>query len=307
MKIICFDAEFAIQEILELSVWEADGWGEQAKVRQAFHQYFRPERERRWPGSQRVHHISPQMVASKPGFAHWRARIQKTVDEADLLVGFAIENDIEALSRAGIRGLDRKKIVDVRDLHWLVNTRHQGVGLDARKGLGVTATEVGAEFSENLAHGADYDTRVTLDCFRRLMRDFEQSEGVGPEGESATLARYLQRWDEEREAWLRDFARGWVYLQEFKEGHVAKATKAGVPEGKKGVAAWIEVAARWRALDEIDAHLGRRRHPDDSRVYILRPSDWEWFRNYTNEYDGDETTHRKMAELRQSAARFGKQ
>lgn len=304
MNIICLDAEFAIKEVLELSVWGFEFGNPDSKPRQVFHQYFRPREERRWPGSQRVHHISPAMVARKPGFSEWRKRIQQIVDEADVVVGFAIENDIEALEREGITGLADKPCVDVRDLHWLVRTRHDGVELDARKGLAATAGDLGVEFSENLAHGADYDTRITLDCFRRLAAEFELlefGEGEKP-GSEEWLRRYLVRWDEEREAFLKRFAHGWVALQKWGEGYRLKASRMNVPAGSD-IEVDIEVNARQRALDEIDAHFDRRRSSRDVHLYNLTAKDVEWFRKYSNEYDGQEPLHRRMAELRAQAAR----
>lgn len=298
MNLICFDAEFAIREILELSIWGLDfGADAGTKPRQVFHQYFRPRRETRWPGSQRVHHISPQMVARKPHFPEWRSRIQKIINEADVIVGFAVDNDIDALEYEGITGLRDKPTVDVRDLHWLVHTRLEGVELDARKGLAVTAGDLGLDFSENLAHGADYDTRLTLACFRHLAAEFaDTSDG------RKWLETYQTIWNKEREEFLRKFAHGWVALQEWREGYRVKAARLNPPSGAD-VIKTIEVNARWRAQDEIDAKFDKLRHPRDPKVYCLRPKDLEWFAAYRNEYDGDEPLHRRMAELRAEAAR----
>lgn len=300
MKLICFDAEFAIREVLELSIWGMELGAEETaegRPRQVFHQYFRPREERRWPGSQRVHHISPKMVARKPHFSEWRRKIQALVDEADLLVGFAIDNDIEALEREGIQGLSEKPCVDVRDLHWLVRTRHEGVELDARKGLAVTAGELGVEFSENLAHGADYDTRVTLACFRALADDFakaELGEGKSPE---EWLMKYQERWDEEREKFMEQFAHGWVGLQRWHDGYRLKASRLKAPSGED-IEEVVEVNARQRALDEMDERFDKLRNPHDAKVYMLKEKDIEWFRRYNNEYDGQEQLHRRMTDLR---------
>ena len=308
MKLLCFDAEFADhQEILELSIWEASGenWKER---RQVFHQYVKPRTCRRWPGSQRVHHISPQMVADKPYFSRWRATVQKLLDEADFIVGFDIGNDIGALAQEGVTGLEEKRVVDVRDFHWMVNTLSQGVALNSRKGLQTTAEELGVPFSENLAHGADYDTRVTLDCFLRLLEQYEKSAPAPAENSDESergerfLPRYLSDWEKTLDNYQREFARGWIFLQKWKEGCRVKALQAGPPTGADVVES-IAVAARYRALDEIDRHFSRHRDSRDSRVFLLTERDIEWFRNYTNEYDGEEQLHKRMLELRQREAR----
>ncbi|MDE5879987.1 MAG: 3'-5' exonuclease, partial [Desulfovibrio sp.] len=274
MKLLCFDAEFADrQEILELSIWEATGeaW---EKRRQVFHQYVKPRTCKRWPGSQRVHHISPQMVADKPYFSRWRATVQKLMDEADFIVGFDIGNDIGALAQEGIKGLEKKRVVDVRDFHWMVNTLAQGVPLNSRKGLQATAEELGVPFSENLAHGADYDTRITLDCFLKLIEQFHPAAAKGIPGitgnagvsddsdnadvptaaSGAFLDRYLVEWEETLDRYQREFARGWVFLQKWKDGYRVKALQADEPAGPD-VAETIRVCARYRALDEIDRRV----------------------------------------------------
>ena len=69
------------------------------------------------------------------------------------------------------------------------------------------------------------------------------------------------------------------------------------PSGDKVVAA-IPVNARYRALDEMDARFHKRRHPLDRNVYRLTKTDIEWFKTYSNEYDGQEPLHRKMQDLR---------
>lgn len=309
MKIICFDAEFANEkglpeEILELSIRQTETLGKESGNRLIFHEYIKPARHRRWPHAQEVHHITPEMVAGKPGFVHWRQKIQQIIDNADYLVGFAIENDITALEREGIRGLDTKRVIDVRDLHWLQNTRHTGMELNSRKNLATTAEELGIEFSETLAHGADYDTRITLACFQTLIDSFRETEKAGATPEEI-LAHYLKRWEEERENYLREYARGWITLVKWHNGYRLKASR-NKPTPNERTEASIEVKARYLAIDEIDAKLDKRRDSYDPHVYNLKPADIEWFCSYTNEYDGQEPLHRRMAELRAKAAKgFG--
>lgn len=293
-NIICFDAEFATQEILELSVY-SDTIPASEEPREIFHSLFKPETERRWPGSERVHHISPAMVRKSPFFRRHREEIQRLIDRADALVGFAIENDIEALRREGVTIPGDKAIVDVRDFHWLLEGRANGVELDARKGLAVTAEELGVEFSDADAHGASYDTLKTLECFRILIDRFGGEE-------DDILNRYQREWETTREAYVEEFAKGWVSLVETRDGYRLKPSRLAPPEPGKA-AVTIRVNARWRAMNEIDAHFDRKRHRDHPSIYILKAADLDWFAGYANTYDGGEAMHHRLHDLRQRTAR----
>lgn len=298
---IGFDAEFAVQEVLELSIYSYDhdrtGAGPGAEAhREVFHQYFKPRNEYRWPGSERVHHISPRMVAHRPHFSRFRPMVQEIIDGADCLVGFAISNDIEALKREGVRGLDDKPYIDIRDLHWLCHGLERGIELDARRGLAATAEELGVDFSDSDAHGASYDTVKTMECLERLLGAFVEKYPL-PEAESDLLAHYLQTWDTEREAYLKEYAKGWIAVTEAREGYRLKASRLTEPKGDK-VVACVRVNARNRALDEMDARFAKRRHPEDRHVYRLTREDIKWLEAYANEYDGQEGLHRRMMDLR---------
>ncbi len=302
-NIIAFDAEFATLEILELSIY-SDTLPFSYEPQEIFHSLFRPENERRWPGSERVHHISPAMVRREPFFRRHRARIQSLIDKAECLVGFAVENDIEALRREGIEIPEDKPVIDVRDLHWILEGSARGVELDARKGLAVTAGELGIEFNDNDAHGAGYDTLKTLECFRVLFDRFAREvvgveDGVWPDD---ILERYQAHWDSVREEYLERFAHGWVSLVETRDGYRLKASRFAPADDKASVAT-IEVAARWRALNEIDARFDRRRNREHPSLYLLKPSDIDWFRSYTNEYDAQEAVHHRLHSLRHQSLR----
>lgn len=303
-----FDAEFAISEVLELSVFTLDheqdaaprdeaseNTREAARPKEVFHQYFKPRNETRWPGSGRVHHISPRMVAHRPHFLKFLPMVQEIIDGADCLVGFAISNDIEALKREGVKRLDEKPYIDVRDLNWLCRGIDAGVELDSRRNLSVTAEELGLDFSDTAAHGASYDTLKTMEALQALMPEFLRRHPA-PEG-MPFLVHYLQTWDREREAYYREYAKGWVAITEAREGYRLKASRISEPKGDK-VVATLRVNARNRAIDEMDARFDRRRDRTDRNVYHLTAADIEWFKAYTNEYDGQEPFHRRMHELR---------
>ncbi len=297
-----FDGEFTDrQQMLELSMYAFDHCLAGSSTpseghREVFHQYFKPRDEYRWPSSERVHHISPRMVAHRPYFSRFRPMIEDIIAAADCLVGFAISNDIDALRREGVKGLDDKPYIDIRDLHWLCHGREAGVELDARRGLSVTAGELGIDFSDTDAHGASYDTLKTMECLEVLIDSFKEKYPLKEEGQDL-LAHYLQIWDTEREAYYEEYAKGWIALTEANGGYRLKASRLSEPKGDK-VVATVRVMARNRALDEMDARFDRKRHPQNPHVYRLGEADIKWFRSYANVYDGQEPLHRKMQELR---------
>lgn len=331
LRFVGFDGEFAIKEIIELSVYSMEypsADASESGYNEVFHQYFKPRLEQRWPGSERVHHISPAMVRHRPHFLKFLPMVQKLIDEADCLVGFDIKNDVEALKYEGVEIPDDKPVIDVRDLHWLCHGKDAGVPLDSRRGLSATAEELGIEFSDSAAHGASYDTQKTMECLCRLLGEFvakypdESSDTSEPQtsekGDDRTpeyataqnsvmgsgrvtpqefLERYLQVWVEERENYYREYAKGWIAIVEANDGYRLKASRVNEPAGDR-IVATIHVNARYRALDELDVRFDRRRHPLDRKMYRLTKADIEWFKAYTNEYDGEERLHNKMHELR---------
>lgn len=331
LRLVGFDGEFAIKEIIELSVYSMEytsADASQNNYAEVFHQYFKPRLEQRWPGSERVHHISPAMVRHRPHFLKFRPMVQQLIDEADCLVGFDIKNDVEALKYEGVERLDDKPVIDVRDLHWLCRGKDAGVPLDSRRGLSATAGELGIEFSDSAAHGASYDTQKTMECLNRLLVEFVakypaepavtsgaltsgESDGRTPDSAEAQTAeeggdpvaprelleRYLQVWERERENYYREYAKGWIAIVEANDGYRLKASRMNQPAGDRIVAA-IYVNARYRALDELDIRFDKRRHPLDRKLYRLTKADIEWFKAYTNEYDGEERLHNRMQDLR---------
>lgn len=305
IKIIAFDAEFAIQEILELSVYShstdnpADiaGFIGMEPV-ESFHQYFKPRTERRWPFSQKIHKISPAMVAHRPYITRFKDEIERRLLEADYYVGFDIGNDVGALEYEGISGIDREKIIDVKDFHWLVYGREKGVPLDGRKGLEVTAEELGMEFEETKAHGASYDTFITIKCFLHLLELY--SRKYPEETVVQLLERYRKEWETTSDEYHREYAKGYASLIPAKDGYRLKVSRNPVAHAEVS----IPVNARWRAQDEIDAKFRNRISRDDSSIYCLKPSDIQWIKGYKNEYDSQETMHKKMFELRRKGGLF---
>lgn len=282
--IICLDAEFADStnnEILELSVY-GEGRDE------IFHGYFRPVRTRSWKGSERVHHITPAMVADKPSFASMLGVIQPLFDAADIIIGFAPGNDITHLEASGVEGLDTKRVVDVREWYWFLIGRHNGVDYYGVPGLAAVAAEMGVEFEAGAEHSASGDTEVTFKVFDLLESRFAaEYPGVEGEDERQLIARFAALCGEAVEEYERGKARGYVYLVRKPGGYRLKVS--GRSEAPDDCVASIEVADRHKAEYDLSKLWRRREAGDRPHLYRLTDRDIDTFRAYANEYDAGQS------------------
>ena len=101
MHIACLDTESTstgrYNEILELAIYSARG-------ELVLNSLYKPKRNRRWPHSEKVHGISPDMVQDKPHFQDCLRKIQKIFDRCQMILGFALDNDVRILEQSGISG-----------------------------------------------------------------------------------------------------------------------------------------------------------------------------------------------------------
>lgn len=98
------------------------------------------------------------------------------MDNCDVIVGFAVGNDLRYLRHAGINIAQNKKVIDVRDLFGLVKGREFGIEYDSAPSLSKCASLVGMDFAEETdAHSATNDTLATLNLLDVLL-DCEKSQ-----------------------------------------------------------------------------------------------------------------------------------
>ena len=279
---ICLDAEFTDHtEMLELSVYDT------ATSVEIYHSYFRPELEHRWPISQRIHHITPAMVRNEKPFRKRKAEIQAVVDRARDIVGFAIGNDITALSNQGIEGLDDKRIIDVRDIFWFVHGRHNGGDLNNAPGLLAVAHELGIDFSDSEAHSAGADTKATVDCYNALIAR-HAATGTVPAG-TDPLEDLLAQCDRAKAEYHRQQAAGFVGLLRAQgKTYKLKFLKSHAPEGPN-VEHVIHVADRSIAQYDLLKRFARHLVPGRFDIYALTAADIEYFKAYTNEHDPEKS------------------
>lgn len=276
MKLICLDAEFAdAREILELAVYDY-------AATLIYRSLFRPVTLRQWNSSERIHHISPAMVKDKPTFSQCRADVQRIIDKAEYIVGFAVDNDVRMLEHSGIENIDRHTIVDVRDLYWHCIARAKGISLNSIPGLSACASDLGVTFGEGEEHSAAGDTLVTLRCLHAMI-------AMEPDGETDpenALRRLLEATDRDKRDFRRNHARGYIHLLKGPKGYQLKPS-TNERLARTDVVATIYVEHRDRAEVDLLSHFAKKTVRGEHRVFTLRDRDIAYFRNYTNTYDED--------------------
>lgn len=83
-------------EMLQFSA--IDGWGNVL-----LDTYIRPLRHKKWEHAEAVNGISPAMVRHAAPLSAYKDQIEEILFEADVLIGYALQNDLVLLSRCGIR------------------------------------------------------------------------------------------------------------------------------------------------------------------------------------------------------------
>ena len=239
MHIACLDTESTstgkFNEILELAIYSARG-------ELILNSLYKPKRNRRWPHSEKVHGISPLMVQDKPHFQDCLRKIQKIFDRSQMVLGFALDNDIRILAQSGVKGLVREKCLDVRELFWGVYGDELAMDFYHVPSLIKCAEFCGYVWEEGSAHSAAADAKATLYCYEVLMRKFIQKYDLCqlPEGqEKLTDEQIYLGWRRLQEMVRVELhnravekAKGWLYLIDCPEGILLVARKKPLAERK---------------------------------------------------------------------------
>lgn len=271
MKLICLDIEATDNgEMLELSIIR---FADKAEI---YHSYYRPRRARRWRTD--IHHITPAMVKDAPRLSKERAAIQRIINEADGIVGFAVNNDLTDLKSSGISIPKGKRIVDVQKWYWLYKGKHEGMDLGTLPGLSKCAQICGLNFSEKTdAHSATNDTMATISILEHIMRDnsiAEISENL--------LNEFYKRFDEAKAEHTKNAARGIISLNSAEGGYYLKCSPIG--DGNVEADLYITVDSRHIAERDIRKRFEARETAPGSGIYNLTDADIEFFKNYTCTY-----------------------
>ena len=315
MHIACLDTESTstgkFNEILELAIYSARG-------ELILNSLYKPKRNRRWPHSERVHGISPLMVQDKPHFQDCLRKIQKIFDRSQMVLGFALDNDIRILAQSGVTGLVPEKCLDVRELFWGVYGDELAMDFYHVPSLIKCAEFCGYVWEEGSAHSAAADAKATLYCYEVLMRRFIQKYDLCqlPEGqEKLTDEQIYLGWHRLQEMVRVELhnravekAKGWLYLIDCPEGILLVARKKPLADKRTKVAgeadaavenargeadrrsgsrvlAGIELADYAKGYDDMYARFKDKmlpHGPGEKNYYNLTEADIEEFKLYTN-------------------------
>lgn len=271
MNLICLDIEATEWgEMLELSVIRLSDHAE------IYHSYYRPRRSKKWRTD--IHHITPAMVKDAPRLSKERAAIQRIINRADGIVGFAVNNDLTYLKSNGISIPGDKKIIDVQKWYWLFRGKSEGMNLGSLPGLSKCAQMFGLDFSEETdAHCASNDTLATISILEHIML-----ENSIPEISATLINEFQKRYDEEKAEHTKKAARGIISLLPAEGGYTLKC--APLSEGKVEAELYITVDSRHVAERDLRKHFEKRETVPGSGVYALTDSDIEFFKSYTCTY-----------------------
>ena len=320
MHIACLDTESTstgkFNEILELAIYSARG-------ELILNSLYKPRRNRRWPHSEKVHGISPLMVQDKPYFQDCLRKVQKIFDRSQMVLGFALENDIRILAQSGVTGLVPEKCLDVRELFWGVYGDELAMDFYHVPSLIKCAEFCGYVWKES-AHSAAADAKATLFCYEVLMRRFLKKYNLcqlPEEQERLTDEQIYLGWHKLHEMVATELhnraverAKGWLYLIDCPEGILMVARKkpmaarkesaacagengtdavscreAKTPERVSRVLAGIELADYAKGYDEMFIRFRDKlipHGPGEKNYYRLTEADIDEFRSYSNTFEG---------------------
>lgn len=279
MNIICLDAEFADnEELLELSIFNKEG-------KEFYHSFYKPKMIDDWRTD--IHHITPEMVADSPSFPSEMSRLQQIIDNADIVTGFAVDNDLRVLAHSGIIGLDSKTVLDVRDMYWLVRGKEAAMNPFAVPSLIACANSLGIEFPEDIAHSASVDTEFTLKCFNLLLSEYHNTKRNDIPLDKLT-AEFIAEIEDAKADFIAEGAKG--YVRVFKAGDVYKIKYGHLPHEESGkLLIEVEVEDRYKAEYEIRKMLKKKEVPGKYSVYKLTPKLLDDIKKYRNTYDAEES------------------
>lgn len=262
---------------MELSVFNNAG-------EEFYHSYYKPERIDEWRTD--IHHITPEMVSKCPSFAEEVVKVQQIIDNADLITGFAVDNDLRVLVHSGVTGLDDKTILDVKDMYWLMRGKNADISPFSVPSLIVCANTLGINFDEGIAHSASVDTEFTLKCFNCLLEEYSSAKGF--KTEDKLTADIIADIEASKAAYVAEGAKGFVRV--FKAGDVHKVKYGHLPVEETGkLLLEVEVEDRYKAEYEIRKMLKKKEVPGKYSVYKLTPKLLDDIRKYRNTYDAEES------------------
>ncbi|MDE7418768.1 MAG: hypothetical protein K2N35_01005 [Muribaculaceae bacterium] len=290
MNLISLDIEATDNgEMLELSIIR------HSDSQIVYHSYFKPAVARTWPKSQALHHISPDMVKDSPSIKQEKKTIQSIIDQADGIIGFAIENDIKYLAGSNISIGKTTLILEVRDWFWYYKGKELGIEFGSVPSLSKCARMLGFEFSEEAeAHSASNDTLMTIKLFDAMIAIADTGLPL-----QETIKKFESLYEEEKRLHAQEMAKGFISLVKTSKGYLIKNSHLH-PASDAEVS--IAVESRFVAEHDIREKFRKREIAPDSTLYNLRKSDIDFLKTYTNTYDPEkEEFHRHFLRARKKS------
>lgn len=277
-SLLCLDSETTNHgELLELSVFDITG-------KEVFHSYFRP-RAKNWPTE--IHHITPEMVASSKSFGASRYRLQRLFNKTTFILGCAVSNDLHTLERYGVKLSNKHIIFDIQNFYWLLNDK-SGRREKNQTGLAAIASHYGLGFVDGHQHSATADTRLTVECFRALVKHFTGEEVPETfEGLLELKSRYDQAYGIAMcEFRMRNLA-GFVNVVKREQGFSLKFTRFRSTTDRQ-IVLIVPVEDRVKAEKELREKLFERQIKGFTGIYDLDAHHFEFISNYKNKIELEE-------------------
>lgn len=292
-RCICLDAEFVEgEELIELSIFDLSR-------KPLYYSRFKPERYKQWDSS--IHGIKPDMVADAPSFASELPAVQRIINDATYMIGFAVENDISHLRSQGITGLNDKHIIELRNWYWINHGIQAGIDLFQGVSLASVVESLELNFGEEGMHSASGDTLATLDSFLLLYSRFRSERNLGSKSFEEAVRLFDEEFAREKLEYDRTHAEGYAVLLRMSDGCYGLRIRREEPRQSSRIVAVIKVADRQRAGVELRNMFAKRPQPGKG-IYRLKESDIERFRQYANDFDSDD--HAIFKKLQGLSERF---
>lgn len=152
-------------EILQLSIIDGKGVI-------VLNEYFCPQHVHSWESAEQVNHISPAMVADKPGIQEEKNRIENILSTAEVIVGYNLPFDLEMLIQNGITIPPSTKVryLDLMKPFARIYSEHHAKYPDQFKNQKLITCAKYYNYPKDNWHDSLADARATLYCFWEMVK-----------------------------------------------------------------------------------------------------------------------------------------
>ncbi len=149
-------------EILQLSITDDRG-------NTLFNEYFKPIKVKDWKAAESVNGISPEMVADCKDIYHYFGMIQQILYDADIIIGYNTDFDLNFLVNCGFELYEDVETVDVmREFAPIYGEWNEDRQDYKWQKLTTCAAYYGYDWSNAAAHNSLGDCLATLFCYTKM-------------------------------------------------------------------------------------------------------------------------------------------